>query len=45
MAKKGSIITRKNPFGTKVLYMLLFTHFIILQNFVVVIKLLFIKLL
>jgi len=25
-AKKGSIMTRKNPFGTKVLYRLLFIH-------------------
>jgi len=42
-AKKGSIMTRKNPFGTKVLYRLL--YYIVLQHFVVVIKLLFIKLL
>jgi len=36
-------MTRKNPFDTKVLYRLLFIH-IILQHFIVVIKLLFIKL-
>jgi len=41
-------MTRKNPFGTKVLYRLLFIigiYYIILQHFVVVIKLLSIKLL
>jgi len=48
LAKKGSIMTRKNPFGTKVLYRLgyySFIYYIILQHFVVVIKLVFIKLL
>jgi len=38
MLKKGFIMTRNNPFGTKVVY------YIILQHFVVVITLLFIKL-
>jgi len=42
-AKKGSIMTRKTPFGTMFLYRLL--YYIVLQHFAVVIKLSFIKLL
>jgi len=46
-AKKGSIMTRKNPFGTKALYRLLFIHILHYSALfcIVVIKLLFIKLL
>jgi len=45
MQKKSSIMTRKNPFGTKVsISYYSFIYFIILQHFVVEIKLLFIKL-
>jgi len=36
LKKKGSIMTRKNTFGTKVLYS--FIYYIILLHFVVVIK-------
>jgi len=44
MLKKGSIMTRKNPIGTKVLFIgyYSFIYYIILQHFVFVIKLLFI---
>jgi len=46
MVLYSTIMIRKNPFGTKVLDMLLFIHILHnLQHFVVVIKLLFIKLL
>jgi len=46
MLKKGSIMTRKNLFSTKILgyYSFIFIYYIILQHFVVVIQLLFITL-